>query len=545
MATVQLFRRSQLPPPQVGQVGPQPLPPLEDDGTLEFIADFADETWRGILGTKVANEKASYQTSVDLAIERANTDFAANPGMSIEDLTKRQNQMFAEIKTAGQSLQTAEGRKYASDYENNNAKVIKQKFQTATAEIATQRALIDLEANHNAIVNNGSINADEKIARLELLYGGEKTLSDEAKNARIDRGVDEIIALQERQIAANVKAAQEVAENSELGIARGIYDTAILEGKTAEQAELDSLDYIRNSKIIAEEDKQEAQGDLNTEISYRNKIQKRAQDATTLKANNEIQAEIDNPTQEITAFIDSQPLDDIQKAAWKKAVEDDAKAQLKDDIDSSPFNQGSPDVFGKWLNEAYTNPQNVDPNEMYTLSMSKTGITTAQKTQILNQKEESEKALNAGTSVMKRPEVIDAISTLTQIESDAITAIGTDDPEARRLKRIEFQQIKNQLNEFINKSFKTKPDDPDFNKKLEIEVNRLTEPIKTEIVEGFFANFFTNLTRTARETPLGTPLGAAISVAGSLFGRNRTASVVELTSEEEAELAELNKLAGE
>ncbi len=249
------------------------MPPAEDGG-LEAFADFADETWQAIKRTKFANDKASFQTAVNLSIERAETQIAENPGMSIEDMKKIQDNIFTEIDTVGNSFWLDESKEFASQFKNNtrlingkpvsNEQLIKQKFQTSTAEIATQRALIDVKANHEAFVASGNLDGMEKM--YEDLSGN--LLSAEAADAALDRGFEEILVLQERQIAANEKAQAE----ANLGAAQADAFNAWTITVTEENPNGDlnvAFNSIAQDERVPAQDKQEAESEVKTMVDNR------------------------------------------------------------------------------------------------------------------------------------------------------------------------------------------------------------------------------------------------------------------------------------
>ena len=236
--------------------------PPQEGGELAIIADFADQTWQGIVNTRHANDKASYQTAVSLAIEKAETEIAENPGMSIEDMKKVQDNIFTQIDTVGNSFDLPQSKRYAQQFKDNNEQIIKQKFQTSTAEIATQRSLVDVKANHEAFVASGNLDGMEQM--YNDLAGN--LLSQEAADAALDRGFDQIVALQEKQIAANIKAQEEVIVGAAIGSAVQTWEATITEDNPGGDLNA-ALQAIEEDDTIPQGDKQEVGTEVKTRIT--------------------------------------------------------------------------------------------------------------------------------------------------------------------------------------------------------------------------------------------------------------------------------------
>ena len=272
----EVFLRKSLPPSRVGQVPSRDLPPLEADPTLSIVADFAGDVWDGILETRIANDKASFQTSVNLAIASAETEIAKNPGMSIEDMKKIQDTMISEIDATGNNFTLPASKNFARRFKDRNLPLIKQKLQTGAAELAVERALIDLDTNIKDAV------AAKDVPRLiQLLDGAEGMLSEEMRDAKLVQGANQIIAIDEADRAAQAKIEAE----ANLGAAMEDAFNAWTATVTPENPDGD-LSVVFNSiaqdERVPAQDKQEAETEVKARI-----INRRAEANLALEAQQE------------------------------------------------------------------------------------------------------------------------------------------------------------------------------------------------------------------------------------------------------------------
>lgn len=476
MTEVLLHQRGELPPGRVGAVKPpRDLADLSPEIDLALTgAKFAGDKFNQLVDTRAATEKAVFHGSVNTILEEWKTSIAANPGAGYGELQVQRDKMMDAITAASQLATTVQGKQDNADWLEANTGPIRAQSQTAMMAIRSKQELdaygLRRKKDMTDFDDTEYVNDQENMIRAGLL--------------------NRKVAMAQREIDLDImfEAEKELLIGNELAVAREIFDVT---GDTKQ-----AIDYIRNSEIVPEKDKQPLQQDLVVEAGYRQTIAKRESDARVRSQTELVFKDVNEGNYSgINARIDAMPdISEEQKTQLKDTVRRHVEAERENKLQDSPFNQSNPAVFGRLLGQVRNDPLSITNPELLVFAGKglEDGITIEEYNQlsvIHDSKLAALEKVDAEPDALKHDSVQRAHASIGRTRSFAI-GTGPDaieDPAERRAIEAEYQSVQNQLDEFAGT---LKADDPDFGKKIEAETKRLLTPRIEEVTLGFFQKFF-------------------------------------------------------
>ncbi len=318
MAKIQLSQRRELPPAQVGVVKPPDIPRIDTAATL---AGFAGKFFEKLVETVATNEESKYQSDYALAIQKAQTAVADNPGASFEEYQNIQKDMLKEMDAAQKGMTTPRSRAFARNHATRNREVAKEKFQTEMEEIRTQRELVEFRTRSDEWVAAGNIAEFEK-----LVDGHTGTLlSQEAAEAFKATG---LARMEKRQDAID-EAQIEAEKGQALGDAFAVWESTVT--PQLPKGDLnEAFKAINKDPRILQEDKQEAESELKTRVTNRRaeaELAVEAQRESDRDAINKLFTERDYTA--VTAAIEASTLDEREQGIRLREARSRADAAVK------------------------------------------------------------------------------------------------------------------------------------------------------------------------------------------------------------------------
>lgn len=220
MSEVQLYQRQQLPPSRVGAVKArryQREADVPEMGVGEVIAGFAGDVFDKIWGMQAANEESEIIGGSKTLLANFETELAANPGLSPEELKKLKDTVITSWKKLGKIATLPKSKRYWNNFRLENMGNIEAQLNTTIEEIKTQQELGRSKINHDMLV------AAKNSAGLTKLYFGTETEPQGLSGTLFDletaivmhaAGQAEINELQAKVDAEEAKAAKAAAISS-------------------------------------------------------------------------------------------------------------------------------------------------------------------------------------------------------------------------------------------------------------------------------------------------------------------------------------------
>lgn len=222
-------------------------------------------------------------------------------GNPITDYTTSWDQRMKGLSDVAGKLKTKQARTSALNYLNVNGPnwrkseilpfVNRERMARsgATGEFAIEQAATALFTTEVDGINKEKrkaglpdVSEDEyRVAKMNEIAQGlvDKNIwSEEKARSEVGRGIELIEKAQEEAAKQQIDA--------ELATARGIYDQT--------QDKVQALDYIRNSEVVPEDEKQELQSDLNSEIAYREGVEAEQQTQLEIQTERDLQVKAFN-----------------------------------------------------------------------------------------------------------------------------------------------------------------------------------------------------------------------------------------------------------
>jgi len=256
MPDAPVYQRSALPPGQTGLVKP-PYELADQSGFVRFgqaVENVAGSFLDKIIRAKALNEKHDFIGFVETAQSNYQKELNDNPGMSIEQMIAKQNEMMETIRQSGQHATTGLGRSWIRNWYAANETLIKSRAEANMEAIVSKREMDALNAHIQAAILQGDI------GRVQDLYNGVAGTLISREVAQANMELDSLRANKVRQ----KMVAQQQALNQQ---ALYIQASKDIDGMTVEQAN----DYIDSYTGILE---REQRNDLKSQKENAERLKK-------------------------------------------------------------------------------------------------------------------------------------------------------------------------------------------------------------------------------------------------------------------------------